>query len=109
LAIRYWDIYSIVNEKGCSVREAWDGQHPRFTFRRTVDSWTIALWYELIQIASDIQFGDEEDAIIWQFHSSGKYSVKSLYVVINDRGIRQVYTLLCENCLSLLDYTSSCG
>jgi hypothetical protein len=52
----------------------------------------MALWYELIQTASDIQFEDEEDAIIWQFHSYGKYSVPSLYVVINERGIKQVYT-----------------
>jgi hypothetical protein len=68
LAIQYWDIYSIVNEHGCLVSEAWDGQHLRFTFKRTVDSRTMELWYELIQIASDIQFKDEEDAIIWQFH-----------------------------------------
>jgi hypothetical protein len=64
LAIQYWDIYSIVNEHGCSVSEAWNGQHLRFTFKRIVDSKTMELWYELIQIASDIQFKDEEDAII---------------------------------------------
>jgi hypothetical protein len=50
------------------------------------------LWYELLQIASDLHFSNEEDAIIWQFHSSGKYSVQSLYVMINDRCIKQVYT-----------------
>jgi hypothetical protein len=92
LAIHYWDIYSIINEHGCSVRDVWDSQHLRLTFKRIIDSRTMALWYELIQTASDIQFEDEEDAIIWQFHSYGKYSVPSLYVVINERGIKQVYT-----------------
>jgi hypothetical protein len=92
LAIQYWEIYSIINELGKSVSGAWDGHHLKFTFRRTVDSRTMALWYEILQIASDIQFRDEEDAIIWQFASSGKYSVQTIYVVINDTGIKQVYT-----------------
>jgi hypothetical protein len=52
----------------------------------------MSLWYELLQIASDIHFSDEEDGIVWQFHSSGKYSMQSLYAVINDRCIKQVYT-----------------
>jgi hypothetical protein len=30
--------------------------------------------------------------IIWQYNSSGKYSVQSLYAVVNDRGIKQVFT-----------------
>jgi hypothetical protein len=52
----------------------------------------MALRHEILQIASDIQFRDEEDAIIWQFASSGKYLVQIMYDVINDRGIKQVYT-----------------
>jgi hypothetical protein len=57
-----------------------------------VDGRLMQLWYELVQIAGDIQFIDESDAIIWQFNSSGRYSVQSLYVVVNDRGRRQVFT-----------------
>jgi hypothetical protein len=44
LAIQYWKLYSIINYQGKSVRDAWDGHHLRFTFRRTIDSRTIALW-----------------------------------------------------------------
>jgi hypothetical protein len=69
LAIQYWDIYSIINEQGCSVREAWDGLHLRFTFKSTVDSRAMDLWYEVMQIASGISFNDEEDFIVWQFGS----------------------------------------
>jgi hypothetical protein len=52
------------------------------------------LWYELLHIAGNIHFIDESDAIIWHFNSSGRYSVQSLYDVVNDRGIRQAYTLV---------------
>jgi hypothetical protein len=45
------------------------------------------MWYEIMQIASDISFS-EEDVIIWQFASSERYSVQTMHVVTNDRGIR---------------------
>jgi hypothetical protein len=68
------------------VREAWDGLHLRFTFKRTVDNRTLNLWHEVMQVASSIQYSEEEDVIIWQFASSGKYSVQTLYDVV-----KQVY------------------
>jgi hypothetical protein len=38
------------------------------------------------------EFSEEQDAIIWQFNSVGKYYVQSLYAIVNNRGIKQVYT-----------------
>jgi hypothetical protein len=32
--------------------------------------------------------------IVWQYSLSGKYSVQTLYDVINNRGVRQLYTPL---------------
>jgi hypothetical protein len=76
-----------------TVNEDWDGANPRFAFRRTVDSKLMMQWEELLQIASSLNLKeDEEDAIICQFDSLGKYSVHSLYVVANNRAIRQVFT-----------------
>jgi hypothetical protein len=93
LAIQYWEIYSIINEQGSSVRDAWDGNDLKFTFRRIVNSRIMSLWLEVVQIASELHFSEEEeDAIIWQFASSEKYSVQTLYEVVNDRGVKQVYT-----------------
>jgi hypothetical protein len=54
----------IANEQGCSVREAWDGENLKFSFRRTINSRLMQLWYELVEIAKGIQFTDEEDAMI---------------------------------------------
>jgi hypothetical protein len=76
------------------MREAWDDLHLRFTFKRTVDSRTVNLWHEVMQIASDIQYNEEEDAIIRQFAFSGRYSVQTLYAIVNHRGIKQVHTLV---------------
>jgi hypothetical protein len=74
------------------VSESWDGVHLKFNFRRTVDSVTMEQWYEVLQIASSIQFSDEEDAIVWQYQSSGKFSVQTLYTIVNNRGVQQIFT-----------------
>jgi hypothetical protein len=71
----------------CLVRDSWDGNNLKFIFKRIVDSRTMALWLEVVQIASDLHFSEKEYAIIWQFATSGKYSVQTLYAVINDRGL----------------------
>jgi hypothetical protein len=47
--------------------------------------------YEILQIADSTQFCEDEDAIIWQFNSSGIYSIQSLYAIINNRGVKQVF------------------
>jgi hypothetical protein len=92
LAIQYWNLYSIINEQGCTIREAWDGTNLKFTFRRTVNRRVMLLWQELLQIASEICFSEEPDQMIWQFSSTGRYSVQTLYAVVNDRGVRQIFT-----------------
>jgi hypothetical protein len=67
-------------------------ENSKFSFRRTVNSRLMQLWYELVEIARGIQLIDEEDAMIWQFDSSIVFSVQSLYVAINDRRVKQVFT-----------------
>jgi hypothetical protein len=44
-------------------------------------------------VAESIEFReDDEDAIIWQFESSGRYSVQSFYAVVNNMGVKQIFT-----------------
>jgi hypothetical protein len=65
LAIQFWEIYMIVNEKGISLRDAWDGFNLRFTFTRTVDRRLMNMWLELKQIVSLVELVEEDDSIIW--------------------------------------------
>jgi hypothetical protein len=78
--------------KGCTNREARDGANLKFTFRMTVNVRGMMLLQELLQIASDIAFRDEPDQMIWQFSSAGRYLVQTLYGVVNDRGVKQIFT-----------------
>jgi hypothetical protein len=77
----------IEDEQGVTIKEAWDGSNLRFTFRRIVDSRLMLQWGDFLRIAeSIIPREDEEDAIIWQFESSGGFSVQSLCAIVNNRG-----------------------
>jgi hypothetical protein len=47
-------------------------------------------WLDIVELASIIQFTDEEDEMLWQFSSSGVYSSQSLYKIVNFSGIKTV-------------------
>ena len=49
------------------------------------------MWYDLLSIAETINLHDETDQIMWSFSSTGKFSVQSLYAVINHRGVTPVF------------------
>jgi len=73
------------------VREVWDGENLMLTFRRTVSEQGMNLWWELVNLMSEVTLSEEEDQIIWAYSSSRKYSVQSLYAVVNFRGIFPVF------------------
>jgi hypothetical protein len=49
------------------------------------------MWEELVNLVSTVSMSENEDAMIWQFQSSGIYSSQSLYNVINFRGVIPVF------------------
>ena len=50
------------------------------------------MWYELFRIMENVNLVvEEKDQLIWSFSSNGKFSVQSLYVVTNHRGVTSVH------------------
>lgn len=45
------------------------------------------MWWELCSLIEGTSLTDEDDQILWSYSSNGTYSVQSLCVVINCRGI----------------------
>jgi hypothetical protein len=61
----------------------------------------MSMWYDLLAIMKDVTLGEDEDHIMWCFSSNGKYSVQTLYAVINHRGIVPMFFML-YGCLRYL-------
>jgi hypothetical protein len=74
LAIQYWELNLL---HYLAIEEAWDGLDLKFTFHMIVDTRLWNQWQEVVQISTGLDFEDEEDAMIWQFTSSGRYLVQS--------------------------------
>jgi hypothetical protein len=49
------------------------------------------MWFELLGIEEEVNLVEEEDQIVWSFCSNGKFSVQSLYAIINHRGVKPVF------------------
>ena len=76
-----------VNEKTSTIADLWDGNELKCTFRRTVGPALSRMWLEVVQIASTIEFSDNEDSLIWQFTSDRVYTSQSLYKIVSFRGV----------------------
>jgi hypothetical protein len=92
LAVQFWELYCICNEKTEVVADTWVDGELKLTFRRTFDDRMMQTWYELGAVLDEVVLNDADDALIWGYNSSGIYSSQSLYTIINYRGVTPVYT-----------------
>jgi hypothetical protein len=90
LAIQYWEVYFLVNEQNKTTTELWDGESLKVTFRKCFDHRLMLQWFEIQQIAQSIHLNTESDALIWMWEANGVYNVKSMYDVVDFRGIKPV-------------------
>jgi hypothetical protein len=82
----------MINEQqGRTLGEVWDGQNLMLIFRRSASDRIMNMWWELSSLVEGISLPDEEDQIMWNFTSTGKYAVQSLYAVINHKGVTPVF------------------
>jgi hypothetical protein len=91
LAILFCPLYVINEQQGKTVSEVWDGEDLKLSFRRHVSVGLMGLWKELKVAVENIILNNEEDQILWSYNSTGRYSVQSLYAIINHRGVVPVF------------------
>jgi hypothetical protein len=48
-------------------------------------------WQELLAIAETIDLSNEEDQLIWSYETNGVYSSKTMYALVNFRGVTPIY------------------
>ena len=79
------------NQQTKTVADIWDGAQLRCDFRRTFTDEMMGQWQDLRSIMTSVVLNDEEDQLIWKYKSNGIYSSKSMYAIINFRGVRPLY------------------
>jgi hypothetical protein len=91
LAIQFWPLYRIINEKEKTIADLWDEVNLKCTFRRNISNELYHSWLDIVELVATIHFSDDEDEMLWMFNSSGIYSSESLCKIINFRGIKSVH------------------
>lgn len=91
LSIQFWDLYCICREQGQTIRQIWDGENLKLTFRRTFSPALMNTWYELEAIVGSIVYTEDSDSLVWQYTATGTYTTSSLYAIINYRGVSPVF------------------
>jgi hypothetical protein len=86
LAVQFWKLYSICNEKTETIAEVCVNEEIRLTFRRAFSADMMSRWEDLKFVVEQVVLKDDSDALIWGYNSSGIYSSKSCYVIISNRG-----------------------
>ena len=83
LAIQFWPLYAIVNEKGSTIAECWDGVNLKFTFRRTVPPYVMRMWEEILSIVGAINLTKEPDLAVWNLNSNGLYYMFVVFMLLS--------------------------
>jgi hypothetical protein len=91
LAVQFWGLYCLCNEKTKTVTEVVCNGEIRLSFRRTFSEDMMQTWCELVEIVEQVNLRDEPDSVVWVWNRSGAYSSHSFYAIINYRGIKHVY------------------
>lgn len=58
LAIQFWPIYKLVNEKNKSIAELWDGHDLKCTFRRTFTESLYNFCLDILELISTISLNE---------------------------------------------------
>jgi hypothetical protein len=91
LAVQFWELYSICNEKTKTLAEVWVDKELRVTFRRTFSNQMMQKWDELVSVVEHVVLNEDVDALIWCYEKSGVYSSHSCYKIISYRGVTPVH------------------
>jgi hypothetical protein len=94
LAVQFWELYCICNEKAKTIAEVWVEKELRLPFRRNFSDNLGQMWDDLCVVVEQVELNEDSDSLVWCYEKSGTYSAQSCYAVISFRGLLQYFSLL---------------
>ena len=81
-------LFNIVRRKQDSVAKVLASVPLNISFRRNLAGRNLRDWHRIVASLQDVNLQEERDVFIWTLHSSGSFSVKSLYAALINNGVR---------------------
>ena len=91
--VKFHWLFTIATNQEATVQDMWmpntNGGSWNFNWRRRLFVWENNLLLELVGLLDGVVLGDGEDRRRWRLEDDGSFSVKSMYVKLEGRGLRE--------------------
>jgi len=81
-------LFNIVRRKQDSVATVIASVPLNISFRRNLVGTNLRDWHRIVASLQDVNLQGKRDAFVWGLHSSGRYSVKSMYAALINNGVK---------------------
>jgi len=85
---KFSTLFNIVRRKQDSVASVLASAPLNISFRRNLVGRNLWDWLRIVASLQDLNLQGERDKFIWSLHSSGIFSVKSMYAALINNGVR---------------------
>jgi hypothetical protein len=85
---RFPSLFNIVRRKQDSVAQILGSSPLNISFRRNLVGTNLRDWHKIVASLQDVNLYEQRDVFVWALHSSGSFSVKSMYAALINNGVR---------------------
>lgn len=79
LADQFPRLFHLTFDKDITMAKVYSDSWGSIRFRGLLWGETLQSWQELQSKCADIQFGEEQDKVVWMLDAKGNFTVKSFY------------------------------
>jgi len=81
-------LFNIVRRKQDLVAQVLSSTPLNISFRRNLVDANLSNWHRIVASLQNINLMEERDIFIWGLNASGNFTVKSMYAVLINNGVR---------------------
>jgi len=88
LKTRFPELFSIVRRKHDTIATVMSSPNLNISFRRNLVGANLRNWNQIVASLQQVNLLQDRDVFVWGLQASGVYTVKSLYAVLINNGVR---------------------
>jgi hypothetical protein len=87
LKLKFPSLFNVVRRKQDTVAAVLNSTPPNVSFRRVLRGQNLNNWNRIVSSIADVQLSEDPYFFHWSLHSSGQFSIKSIYAALVNNGV----------------------